>query len=347
MAVGGGHAAPPAQRPAHYPLFAYSQSAQAAIQSFFGALDGWRAARTLNPDLRPPYRRKRFFKIIWKASAIRIKDGCLLLANAKGTPPLVIVDWRYDLPVQVEIGWDGTQHELRAAYKVLAASEQVGDVGSADLGEVHYATVGTEEFVLILNGRLLRAKRRYRNKVVASFQAKLSKKRRSSRRWKRLKRTMRRVLRKIDHQIRDIEHKLSTRAITTLHARGVRTLVVGDVRDIRVGNDKGVVHNQRLHQAPLGRARHYLTYKARQRGWLVAAPQDEAYTSQECPTCGARTKPRGRVYRCHACGLIAHRDVVGQVNILRKYRGFGHVVGAMASPIGVRYNPDLRCRSAA
>jgi putative transposase len=158
---------------------------------------------------------------------------------------------------------------------------------------------------------------------------------------------MRREQRRLDHQCRDIEHKLSTRAITTLHARGVRILVVGDVRDIRVGNDKGVVHNQRLHQAPLGRARHYLSYKARQRGWLIATPQDEAYTSQECPACGAHTKPRGRIYRCHACGLVAHRDVVGQVNILRKYRGFGHVVGAMASPIGVRYHPDLRCRSAA
>ncbi len=329
------------------PTTLHSQSAQAAIQSFCGALDGWRAARTLNPYLKPPYKRKRFFKIIWKASAIRIKDSCLLLANAKGTPALVIVDWRYDLPVQVEIGWDGTQHELRAVYTVPAASEQVGDVGSADLGEVHYATVGTEEFALILNGRLLRAKRRYRNKVAASFQTKLFKKRRGSRRWKQLSCTKGKVLRRLDHQIRDIEHKLSTMAITTLHARGVRTLVVGDVRDIRVGNDKGVVHNQRLHQAPLGRARHYLTYKARLRGWLVAAPQDEAYTSQECPACGARSKPRGRQYRCHACGLVAHRDVVGQVNILRKYRGFGHVVGAMASPIGVRYHPDLRCRSAA
>jgi hypothetical protein len=53
----------------------------------------------------------------------------------------------------------------------------------------------------------------------------------------------------MDHQIQDIEHKLTTRAINTLHARGVRTLVVGDVRDIRVGYDKGAVQNQRLHQA--------------------------------------------------------------------------------------------------
>jgi IS605 OrfB family transposase len=40
---------------------------------------------------------------------------------------------------------------------------------------------------------------------------------------------------------------------------------------------------------------------------------DEAYTSQQCPVCGARSKHR-RIYRCR-CGCTAPRDVVGCSNI--------------------------------
>ena len=66
--------------------------------------------------------------------------------------------------------------------------------------------------------------------------------------------------------------------------------------------------------------------------------QDEAYTSQTCPACGERHKPTGREYRCK-CGFRYHRDGVGSWNIRAKYLGdFGSpVVGAMASPTGVRY----------
>jgi putative transposase len=44
--------------------------------------------------------------------------------------------------------------------------------------------------------------------------------------------------------------------------------------------------------------------------------QDEHCTSQTCPHCGHRHKPRGRVYTCGQCGFSGHRDVVGQINIL-------------------------------
>jgi putative transposase len=164
------------------PTILHSQSPQAVIQSFFVALAGWRKARTLNPDLKPPYKRKHFFKIIWKTAAIHIRDDQLVLANAKGTPPVIIPNWTYDLPVQVEIGWDGKQYELRASYQVAAPAEETGDIASADLDEVHYATIGTEDFALILNGRLLRSKRRYRNKLQGKLQAQMAKKGRGSRR---------------------------------------------------------------------------------------------------------------------------------------------------------------------
>ena len=45
---------------------------------------------------------------------------------------------------------------------------------------------------------------------------------------------------------------------------------------------------------------------------------DEHATSKTCPRCAHQYKPRGRVYRCPTCGLVAHRDAVGAVNILSR-----------------------------
>ncbi|MCY0897435.1 MAG: zinc ribbon domain-containing protein [Firmicutes bacterium] len=72
--------------------------------------------------------------------------------------------------------------------------------------------------------------------------------------------------------------------------------------------------------------------------------QDEAYASQECPRCGHRHKPRGRLYACPACKFRFHRDGDGAINIRRKYLGCGAVVGAMASPTGMWWHPHRRVR---
>jgi hypothetical protein len=45
---------------------------------------------------------------------------------------------------------------------------------------------------------------------------------------------------------------------------------------------------------------------------------NEHDTSKTCPRCGRQYKPHGRVYRCPTCGLVAHRDAVGAVNILSR-----------------------------
>lgn len=43
----------------------------------------------------------------------------------------------------------------------------------------------------------------------------------------------------------------------------------------------------------------------------------EHHTTQTCPKCLTRQKPRGRTYNCKnpECDLVAHRDVVGTGNI--------------------------------
>jgi len=324
----------------------YSQSAQKIIECFFSALKTWRSVRKINQSARPPHKPKKFFKVIWKKVAIRIINNNLVLSNAKGTKPFIIKDWKFDLPIQVEIGWNDSEYELRATYEKEIRKHEEGLIASCDLGEVHPACLGTNDFHLLLNGGVLRSKRRYREKLKAKLSSKIDQKKKGSERRKKLIISKQKKLKRLNNQINDIEHKLTSVAINTLHERGVRTLVIGDLRNIRIGKDWGKVQNQRMHQAPTGRIRHMLSYKAERLGWKTDM-QNEAWTSKTCPSCGVRNKPKWRVYEC-PCGFSGHRDVVGQVNILRKYHGNAEgcrVIGVMASPSGVRYTPYLRCNS--
>jgi putative transposase len=291
----------------------------------------------------------------WKSSAITVEGGKLRLSNAKGNEPLVI-PWVWDTPVWVEIGWDGKQYELRACYKIVDAppkgEKEEGGVAGVDLGEVHLAVAHDGENTYIANGRLLRSKCRYQNKLQAKLSRLIDRKKRGSRRYRRLIRSKRKQLARLNRQIRDILHKQTTRLVSTLCARGVQTVVIGDIRNIRVSAARvsgtesfyGKKANQRIHQMVHGQARHYITYKAERLGMRVVL-QDERYSSQTCPACNKRNKPKGRGHRC-GCGFRFHRDGVGAVNLRRTYLGLGPVVGVMASPIGLRFQPHALCSSA-
>jgi putative transposase len=76
-------------------------------------------------------------------------------------------------------------------------------------------------------------------------------------------------------------HKHASRLATTLHQAGVRTLVIGDVRDLRQRTERGARVNQKMHQWSAGQVRHFLIYKARRLGMEVVL-QDERYTSRAC-----------------------------------------------------------------
>ena len=320
----------------------HAHSSDAVVQSFFAALASWHERRTVDPDAHPPRRRKRFYRVQWKPSAIRRRDGMLHLANGRGNAPLV-VPWCWDVPYQVEMGWDGTQYELRATYLLdEPCAFPEGETAGIDLGEIHPAVAHDGTEATILNGRYLRSVRRYQNKIKGRLAALRDRKKRRSRRHKRMVASTRRQLRHLDHQIRDIAHKQTTTLVSTLHERGVQTVAIGDLRDIRQRIDYGHKANEKLHQMPSGLIRHMLTYKAQRRGMQVVL-QNERYTSRTCPSCRRRHKPRGRRFRCPWCGFAAHRDVVGAWNIRKEYLGGSPVVGAMASPSGVRYHPHMCC----
>jgi putative transposase len=68
----------------------HSQSVQATIQAYFNALKSFFRVRKSNEDARPPFRTRKYFKVCWKSSAIRLKGNQLRLSNGKGREPVVL-----------------------------------------------------------------------------------------------------------------------------------------------------------------------------------------------------------------------------------------------------------------
>jgi len=266
----------------------HAHTADACVEAFFASLASWRERKKAgDPDAHPPRRRKRYFRIEYKRSALSLADGRLRLSNGRGNVPLIL-DWRWDLPQTVVIHWTGTEYEAIATYKQEqpVALPQGEKIAGIDLGEVHMAVSHDGEQTHILNGRLLRSKVQYRNKLQAQLNSRIDgRMKKGSKRRKRLIRSKKRQLKKLKNQIKDIEHKQTTRLITTLHQAGVQTVVIGDVRDIRQDNDVGHTNNQKIHQWSHGSVRFKLTYKAERLGMAVAL-QDEHYTSRTCPCVG-------------------------------------------------------------
>lgn len=321
----------------------HAHSSDAVTQSFYASLKSWRQRRKSDPNSKPPKRRRWFFKLLWKSTAIKLKNGKLTLSNGKGNAPLII-DWYWEKPKIVELGWNKSSlcYELRPCYvreDVTLVTD--GGVAACDLGEIHPMVFADGINTDIFNGRLLRSKRQYQNQLKANLSNLIDKKKRSSKRRKKLIKSKQKQLAKINNQIKDIEHKLTSKAVSILKERSIQTLVIGDVRDIRKSIDYGKKTNQKLHQWSFGSVRQKLEYKCAKFGIKTELISEE-YTSQECLSCRKRNKPKNRNYKC-SCGFKFHRDGVGSNNIRAKYLGEIPVVGLMASPSGVRYTPHLQC----
>jgi putative transposase len=146
----------------------------------------------------------------------------------------------------------------------------------------------------------------------------------------------------MQNQINDILHKYTTHFVGWCLSAGAGTVVIGDLQGIRDRVDYNSTANQKIHQWLFRKISDLIKSKAKVLGIKVDFVS-EFYTSQTCPVCGTKHKTLTRNFKCPKCGLESHRDLVGAFNIRQKYTGESLVVGALASPVGVRYNSHLRC----
>jgi putative transposase len=306
----------------------HAHSIDAAQEGFYKALVTTRALRKAGfPDTRFPHRHRRFRTTIWKNTAIRRRGNTLVLSNGRGNVRLTIAlpaelrDTLRFLEVRLVYDKVARRHRWHIVVEDGKAPKPApgSNVVSVDLGEVHPAVVGDEREATIITCRERRHESQGHAKRLANLNRALSRKTKGSKRYRRLVAAKARMKAKHDRVVRDMEHKISRAVVDAAVERKAGTIVIGDVRDVADGVDLSQASNQKISQWNHGQVRRYVTYKAEAEGIAVELA-DEAYTSQTCPNCSHRHKPKGRLYRCPACGFQAHRDVVGQVNILSRYQ---------------------------
>jgi putative transposase len=323
------------------PTILHAHSRDAAQEGFYDACKVARSQQQMGLAMRYPHRRHFYRTTTWKHTGIRVRNGVLLLARARGLEPVRITlpDNLSTYPLsaykQMQLVWDraGRHYTWHITLEdgTQPARAPGGRVAAVDLGEIHPATLTDGNEAVVICARRLRATYQYTSKRMAELKSRQDHKQKGSRRWKRLQRRKSRFLAQQNRRARDIEHKVSHAVVQWAAARDVGTLAVGDVRDVADGKRLKKEQQQKIGLWSHGRQRQYITYKAAAVGIRVMLV-DEHHTSKTCPACGHQYKPRGRVYRCpvKTCGFVGHRDAVGSVNILSRYL-YG-AVGQMRPP---------------
>jgi putative transposase len=312
------------------PKLLHSHSIDAIQQAFYKACKTTRTLRKNGDEqARYPYKRRRYRTTIWKSSGVyRVNNGVLYLSLADGLQRLAV-----PLPAHltqlekqqlIEVRLVFNKSTFHYTWHVVVDDGLVVEakhtkIAGVDLGEVHPIAITDGVEAAVISCRELRALNQGRNKRVASMDAKLSKHRKQSRRWRRLKRRKRRYLAKVKQQKRDIEHKIARETIDWAQENQIGVLAIGDVRNIADGKSWNAKGQQKLGDWSHGTVRHYISYKAADVGIRVEDKVPEKYTSQTCPKCGKRYKPKGRMFKCPHCRCVLHRDVVGAANIASRY----------------------------
>ena len=217
----------------------------------------------------------------------------------------------------LEIRYDTLKHKWYAYQPVetQAISQPIRhNHAYVDLG-VRYPITSVIESVqkpIAYNGTPLLTDWWYWNKRIAEHQSELKRctGKNTSSRLKKLYQTRQR-------RFRNAINNYVSNFVKRCEDSGVSEIVVGDLTGIRNNASKGTKTNTMINNFWGHR---YLTERiqitAENHGMTVSFV-DERGTSSVCPRCGSDDKiiRRGRLFKCKACGLEAHRDCVGAFNI--------------------------------
>ncbi len=222
----------------------------------------------------------------------------------------------YERVREVFITYDKLTGQLEARLVVDVKPRENHGSGcvAVDLGEtVLLAAAFGDGTALVYSGRLVKAIRRYWQKVRSKVKPPSRERPRKSRRYRQIARRERR-------QVEHLLHIATSHFVRECVHRGVKEIAIGNLTGIREAIDYGNQLNQRLHAWPYRKIIHMIRYKAALVGIAVRDDVDECGTSRTCHACGtvreASRKHRG-LYRC-PCGWTAQADVNGALNIYER-----------------------------
>jgi putative transposase len=300
----------------------HSQTVQALIDRYFAHCETTRKLREQGCKARYPYKRKRYQTPVWKGQSIRVRDGKIILPNGQGQEPLIIAlseEFQGVKICQAELLWQDGTYYLSICVEAPSEEPIDGDgVAAIDQGEIHAIAITDGEEALVISGREVRSVKRQRNKRLGQIDRLQRKCRRYSKRWRRLQKAKHKVQAKARRRLRDLNHKITRKAVDWCAERGIQTVVIGDLSGIAQGKRLSRKQQQKISQWEFDQQQQYLSYKLQARSGMLVTVCERG-TSSTCPACGERVKPRGRNFRCPHCGTELHRDVVGALNILSVY----------------------------
>ncbi len=303
----------------------HSQSAQAVLEELWQSYKSWFALRKKGDlNAKPPgFRRKT------DLSAVTFKQNAVKWNPRTKTVRFSIPKDVYDkqflyLKIRLPEGIRLTEDNIQIArlihhngswtvhfvYNImLPALKGSGETMAIDLGMKHLAaTACTDKITALWSGGELAALERHFDKQKAKTTQSRSRKSCA-------------LNQKRSRQRTHLLHSFTKSLVRDADARGVSTIIVGDLKDIRDGKDWGDSGNQKFHKWPFDKVIKMLTYKARLAGIRVVKIE-ESYTSQTCCKCGTICKS-SRVHRglyvCSQCGSVINADVNGAINIFKRY----------------------------
>ena len=331
----------------------HSDSFLAAMQQVHNNLASWKEAKVVCPDAKAPYKEKFLQPIRFKQSQIHYKDGCLNLSlgtNEKGERDYFSFLWNTELPTT---GYASISYDKTKGWKlniVMSFDEDTLRLNkkkslSLDLGVKRLATLFDGKDVITISGKKLRGLTHYQNKIKGDLNSKLSKKVKGSKRSRKMKTGWRKKNARLQNIKKDILHKASRFVVDYAIERRIGNIIIGDCASIHDGTNLGAKNNQQVQQNPEQQLKHYIEEKFnRISGGENTKIVPEPYTSQKCPCCENRHKPKNRLYECtnEKCGFVYDRDGVGAINIFNENVSFGVVkpgrIRLLTRPVGLKFS---------
>jgi putative transposase len=279
---------------------------------------------------------RRELRIIVRSDCYRIDDRYLYL------PKLL------RLKYEGELKWKGKQGRLEIIYdevdevcrgfmsvKVEKPPLRGGNKPLyIDLGVVNLATLWFEGLKqpIAFSGKRILSDWWYWTRNIAKEQRRLARVNGA-----KTSRKLRRLYRMRQRRFRHAVNAMIKTIVEDAYQLGISKIVLGRLKNIRTEN-----HNNNKANAMINNfwSFSYIVrrFKEKAEEYGIEVREESEYkTSSKCPYCGSENVTnRGRLFKCYDCGLEAHRDAVGVLNI--GYLNGGGVNGVVAHPLLLRWD---------
>jgi len=278
---------------------------------------------------------RRELMIIVRNDCYRVDGEYLYLPKGLKLRYKGLLKWR-GRQGRLEIIYDGLDGVWRGfmAVKVGKPPKRGGskplyiDIGVKNLATVWYD--GLRQPIAFSGGAVL-SDWWYWTRKIAGEQGRLARVNgaRTSKKLRRLYRTRQR-------RFRHAVNTMMKTIVEEAYRLGVSKIELGKLKGVRNNSHNGKANTMINNFWSFSYIVRRFKEKAEEYG-IEAGEVSEYKTSSKCPYCGSENVTnRGRLFKCYDCGLEAHRDAVGVLNI--GHLNGGGVNGVVAHPLLLRWD---------